>query len=115
MDKKNKHMRIFAIATDHSKTARKVGLYNDPMAAELNADEINPKIKEFWAKVRGVLGTVGVLGILTVVLGWAGVDTSVKEIEALLGAADGLVEAITLTISALALVIERASEAFKDK
>lgn len=99
---KNKVFKPFAIARD-----------NRP--ADFNADPINTKIKEFWAKIRGVLGTVGVLGLLVVILRWAGVTTSVDGIQELLGAADAFVDAIVLVISALALVVERASEAFKDE
>jgi len=99
---KNKIFKPFAIARDTS-------------PSEFNSEPINTKIKEFWAKVRGVLGTIGVLGLLVVVLRWAGIETSVDSIQELLGAVDGLVEGIVLVISALALVVERASEAFKDK
>lgn len=99
---KNKIFKPFAIARDRS-------------PAEFNAEPVNTKIKEFWAKIRGVLGTVGVLGLLVVILRWAGVTTSVDGIQELLGAADALVDGVIVLISALALVVERASEAFKDE
>ena len=108
-------MRIFAIATPKSGLARVSGKYISPLNEEFNAEPINNKIEQFWAKVRGVLGTVGVLGIVVVVLRWAGVTTSVESIQALLESGDALVEAAILLISALSLVVERASEAFANE
>lgn len=99
---KNKIFKPFAIARDTS-------------PAEFNAEPINTKIKEFWAKVRGVLGTVGVLSVLVLLLRWAGVPTSVDGLQEVIGASDAVVEGITMLIAAVSLLIERASEAFKDE
>ena len=108
-------MRIFAIATPKSGLARVSGKYISPLNEEFNAEPINNKIEQFWAKVRGVLGTVGVLGIVVVVLGWLGVDTNVSGLQGLIESGDALVEGIILLISALSLVVERASEAFANE
>lgn len=108
---KNKIFKPFAIARDTSVFARRI----NSAPSEFNDERINTKIKEFWAKVRGVLGTVGILSVLTLVLRWAGVPTSVDGLQEVIGASDAVVEAITILIAAVSILIERASEAFKDE
>lgn len=108
-------MKQLAILTPKSKFANLVNKGMDKYSAALDSDKINPKIERFWAKVQGILGTVGVLALVSVVLGWAGVDTSVNQLKDVIGASDAVVDAIILLISALDLLIVQASAAFQSK
>lgn len=108
-------MRFLAIATDRSRTAKFIGLYNDPSVGEFNADKVNTKIKETWAKIRGALTTFGVLTILSLVFKWIGYPVTVKELELVLGSFDTFLEAAYVIIGALSLVIGTISSIYKDE